>query len=906
MLIFAGHAGHAETASLSANAEIVIGQQPQNVTVLEARSATFTVEAFAVGTEHDHLLQPFLEYQWQRDSVDIEGATSRTYQTGLVTLADNGAEFRVLVFLSGCAIEASDPAVLTVQQDLQPPEVVSAAAIEGSWGQFFVGITFDKGLDPTTAQNTNHYLVDGMNPSSAVLLEDGVSVQLRLGYLPGPNFTLSVNGVQDLLGNTASTSAQGKVLRMKFEEIGGAISGSEGSTFTSSEGTYLARTAVRGLRLNWDTVHFIYEQITGDFDIVVQFTEMDLITNSARGGLMFRDFLSPGSRNYWIGTYPDNAPSGTNKWVATMRAESGGATVTVPDSFVDRAPGFAFPNAWVRLQREGNIIRGFYSTDAVNWTQLGADQAFGSLPDTLYVGMGSMTSLAAENVLGNFGYANYGSYNELGAQFASSPASHSPDGTSAYSSNQSLNTQAAVDFDFEDATVVIHQGPQSITLEEGREGMFSVQASAEGSSDDRLRYQWQRNGVDIPGATSSTYIVPAASMEDDGAGIRVVVFVPGCSMVTSEAATLNVYPDAIPPQIVSTASLDGLLIGICFDEQLDPVTAENPAHYTVNGGGVVTAAKVQPNGQAVQLTISGLSATSYTVNVNGVRDLFGNPANTSAEGPVLGMTVQEIGSAAAGFPGSAFACSADVIRVRTAVRGLRTTADNVHFIHEQLSGDFDLSVRFADMIQVNSATRGGILVRESLDQNSRYYFVGTYPETSVSANRWVVTARLATGAADVILPDSYVEREPGFAFPNAWVRLKRESGVFSAYYSTNGVTWTQIGESLAPDSPYPDTVYAGLASMTAVAGANVYTDFEYWDYGAYVPVVETDMPLLSILRSGNDIVLGWPTWAEGFSLYSSEDLVTWNPVAADPVTEGEFNVVTLPAVADRMFFRLQK
>ena len=54
-----------------------------------------------------------------------------------------------------------------------------------------------------------------------------------------------------------------------------------------------------------------------------------------------------------------------------------------------------------------------------------------------------------------------------------------------------------------------------------------------------LRYQWQRDGVDISGATAATYITPVAALADDGAAYRVVVS-NSHGAITSDVATLSV------------------------------------------------------------------------------------------------------------------------------------------------------------------------------------------------------------------------------------------------------------------------------------------------------------------------------------------------------------------------------
>jgi poly(3-hydroxybutyrate) depolymerase len=58
-----------------------------------------------------------------------------------------------------------------------------------------------------------------------------------------------------------------------------------------------------------------------------------------------------------------------------------------------------------------------------------------------------------------------------------------------------------------------------------------------------LRYQWQRNGVDIPGATDNWYTTPATTLPDNGATFRAVVHNDAGSVASSGAMlTVNAAP----------------------------------------------------------------------------------------------------------------------------------------------------------------------------------------------------------------------------------------------------------------------------------------------------------------------------------------------------------------------------
>ena len=97
----------------------------------------------------------------------------------------------------------------------------------------------------------------------------------------------------------------------------------------------------------------------------------------------------------------------------------------------------------------------------------------------------------------------------------------------------------------------IQTQPQSQLVEFGRSATFSVTASGFGP----MAYQWYRNGSEIAGATSTTYVIAAASVSDSGASFTVVVTNGGGS-TSSSAATLTVAAES------ASANCDPALHGV--------------------------------------------------------------------------------------------------------------------------------------------------------------------------------------------------------------------------------------------------------------------------------------------------------------------------------------------------------
>jgi hypothetical protein len=98
-------------------------------------------------------------------------------------------------------------------------------------------------------------------------------------------------------------------------------------------------------------------------------------------------------------------------------------------------------------------------------------------------------------------------------------------------------------------TIVTH--PRSLTVTNGAAASFSVVASGVSS------YQWRKNGLNLSGATSAIYSIPATTT-NDAAGYAVVASNASGS-VTSLTATLTVLvPPAIttPPQSLTVSNGD--------------------------------------------------------------------------------------------------------------------------------------------------------------------------------------------------------------------------------------------------------------------------------------------------------------------------------------------------------------
>jgi len=91
-----------------------------------------------------------------------------------------------------------------------------------------------------------------------------------------------------------------------------------------------------------------------------------------------------------------------------------------------------------------------------------------------------------------------------------------------------------------------HRTAHNQTVTAGQTATFTVVAT--GATP--LTYQWQKNGVNVSGATAASYTTAATTTTDSGATFRVVVS-NTAGTVTSAAATLTVTAAAVAPSITA-------------------------------------------------------------------------------------------------------------------------------------------------------------------------------------------------------------------------------------------------------------------------------------------------------------------------------------------------------------------
>lgn len=123
-------------------------------------------------------------------------------------------------------------------------------------------------------------------------------------------------------------------------------------------------------------------------------------------------------------------------------------------------------------------------------------------------------------------------------------------------------------------------------LEEGRTYRLSVDGEVTPAAYNYpLLVQWQKNGVNIAGATAKTYIIKSAAASDAGT-YRAVLSAPSGKSINSVEIATKVVPDTFPPVPTAGALLKNgkQEIGVGFDEDVNISTANVLANYSLSAG----------------------------------------------------------------------------------------------------------------------------------------------------------------------------------------------------------------------------------------------------------------------------------------------------------------------------------
>jgi len=356
-----------------------------------------------------------------------------------------------------------------------------------------------------------------------------------------------------------------------------------------------------------------------------------------------------------------------------------------------------------------------------------------------------------------------------------------------------------------------------------------------------------QNGASTPSAVSVTWTSPN-TWSSTGRGEENNGFPSGSGDHTlmigyidsgdTDATAARVTVSGIDP-IFTSAGYDVVVYG------LGGVSVGRYGAYSINGVTNILNAPANPSAFVLDPGLDNVDAGTHVIFKNLTASSFELVANAVTAGgngfraPITAIQIirkgvlssfvnvgaNPVGSATQGGDGS--------LTIVGGGNDIWATHDEFAYAYDTKAGDFDVRVRVESITPNARWSKAGIMVRETLAEDSRMVFLRVTPPDVPTGNGGNgandIKLGYRTGAPNVAGESGGEHEDPGDQnpppFPNAWLRLTRSGNVFAAHISGDGSTWTTItsqdtaaGDWTAGGGPFKKDVTVGLAVSRHSAG----------------------------------------------------------------------------------------
>lgn len=123
--------------------------------------------------------------------------------------------------------------------------------------------------------------------------------------------------------------------------------------------------------------------------------------------------------------------------------------------------------------------------------------------------------------------------------------------------------------------------------------------------------------------------------------------------------------------------------------------------------------------------------------------------------------------------------------VRGSGTGFSGTSDSFRYTWTTLTGDGEIRTRVSSLTGSSTWLEAGLMIRESDDTNSKHILLSLSPSRGIAFQY-----RNQAGAISTAISG------PGInPFPNNWLSIIRKGNSFTAYFSTDGSNWSEVGSA---------------------------------------------------------------------------------------------------------------
>jgi regulation of enolase protein 1 (concanavalin A-like superfamily) len=226
-----------------------------------------------------------------------------------------------------------------------------------------------------------------------------------------------------------------------------------------------------------------------------------------------------------------------------------------------------------------------------------------------------------------------------------------------------------------------------------------------------------------------------------------------------------------------------------------------PRWFRLSRAGSVLTAYSSTDGSTWSLIGSGtiaLGASAYVGLATTSHNVSARTTAVYSQVSVIPRTLPSLQSMDIGAPAikGSVSYQQGTYTIKAAGADIWNTADQFHFVYQQMSGDVEVVARVRSLVNTNTWAKAGVMIRESLTAGSRHAFAVATPGAGYGFERRVDTGGFSENTSG-----------PSGTAPG-WVRLVRKGSQIEAFQSADGATWRSMGVDAIPMA---DTVYVGMA-----------------------------------------------------------------------------------------------
>ena len=185
-------------------ASITVASPPASVRVPANQPVQFDVSATSSSPyDLSSYTSSAVLYQWYKNDRAIPGANDPTYKIAVASVADDGAQFKVLIAVPGISTTTA-AATLTVIPDTKTPTVLRVTSDDSLAS---ATVVFSEPVAAPSATTAANYKFSGGLTVFAATRVDFQTIRLTTSrQIEGATYTLTVNEVQDNAGNGAAAT----------------------------------------------------------------------------------------------------------------------------------------------------------------------------------------------------------------------------------------------------------------------------------------------------------------------------------------------------------------------------------------------------------------------------------------------------------------------------------------------------------------------------------------------------------------------------------------------------------------------------------------------------------------------------------------------------------------------------